>query len=182
MGHLDARDALASTPDSTVSDRKSQSRRRTRAASHERSGRLLHDIFPSAVVGLFRFRFRTWIFVLLVHEGFRITASGCVGTATNRRPELLARDFRRDLGTIFQLRAMVVFVARHASRNDHHLGDLPGMRGVFFQRSTSRKIGAGAGRFHFLRHQFRALSLSALPNSAHAFDARHFGRCMARKV
>src|SRR5437773_5969090 len=102
MGHLDARDALTMTPDSTVYHRKSQSRRRTRAASHERSGRLLHDIFPSAVVGLFRFRFRTWIFVLLVHEGFRITASGCVGTATNRRPELLARDFRRDLGTIFQ--------------------------------------------------------------------------------
>src|SRR5947208_894145 len=182
MGHLDARDALASTPESTVSDRKSQSRRWTRATSYERAGRLLYDPFSSSVVGLFRFRFRAWIFVLLVHEGFRITASGCVGTATNRRPELLARDFRRDLGTIFQLRAMVVFVARHASRNDHHLGDLPGMRGVFFQRSTSRKIGAGDGRFHFLRHQFRALSLSALPNSAHAFDARHFGRFMAQKL
>src|SRR5205814_4550086 len=129
MGHLDARDALASTPDSTVSDRKSQSRRRTRAASDERSGRILHDIFPSAVVGLFRFRFRTWIFVLLVHEGFRITASCCVGTATNRRPELLARDFRRDLGTIFQLRAMVVFVVRYASRNDYYVVHLHGICG-----------------------------------------------------
>ncbi len=134
MGHLDARDALASTPESTVSDRKSQSRRWTRATSHERSGRLLHDIFPSAVVGLFRFRFRTWIFVLLVHEGFRIIARGCVGAATDRRAKLRAGDFRRDLGTIFQLRAMVVFVARYASRNDHHLGDLPGNAQCVFSK------------------------------------------------
>src|SRR5438552_19082743 len=182
MGHLDARDALASTAEATVSDGKSQSRRWTRATSYERAGRLLYDPFSSSVVGLFRFRFRAWVFVLLVHEGFRITASGCVGAATNRRPELLARDFRRDLGTIFQLRAMVVFVARHASRNDHHLGDLPGMRSEFFQGSASRKIDPGTGKFHFLRHQFRSLSLSALSNPAHAFDARHFDRCMAGEL
>src|SRR5437763_13902367 len=57
MGYLDACDALPSTPESTVSDRKSESRRRTRAASHERAGRLLYDPFSSSVVGLFRSRF-----------------------------------------------------------------------------------------------------------------------------
>src|SRR5205807_10466545 len=98
MGYLDACDALPSTPESTVSDRKSESRRRTRAASHGRAGRILYDPFAASVVGLFRSRFRAGLFVVFVLSGFRFARSGCVGTATNRRLELLARVLRRGVG------------------------------------------------------------------------------------
>ena len=132
MGCLDAISAFASSSKTRLSDREFQSWCRSIGSVDECAGGVLHDVFSSAVFWLFCFRFRARIFVLLVREIFRLTGGGRLGPAANRSAQSSLGDLWCGLGSIFELRSVVVLVANHAAGNDGELVRLSWLRHQFF--------------------------------------------------
>ncbi len=165
VGRLDAFDSRPGAAHPAFSDREFQSRRGPCPPPDECAGSVLHDAFSAATLGLFPFRFRTRVFLLLVREDFRIASGGSLDVATVGNSEPWNCGLGCSLDFLFQLHAMVVLIACHAAGNGCELGDVPWLRAGLFARNETLETRADLCRLRLLRSQFRSLSLPAFPDS-----------------
>jgi len=144
MGSHDAIDGVASAASPRISDRKRELGRWPRAVDHERAGGVLYNIVSSTVLGLFRFRFRARVFILLVLQSIWTSAGFGLAAPADRNQEFCSSRVWDRMDFLLQLCPMVVLNPGNVAGNDRMLGDVNRMRGELFFRITTLGIGSGA--------------------------------------
>src|SRR2546423_12802591 len=164
VDRVDAVGDLAGPANATVSDREFEPGLWACAASHERSGSLLHDVLSSAALGLFSLRSRKRVFFLLVHQSLRLAPRVGLAVPPVGSPKPRPHRVRHGLGFLFELCAMVVFDESHVAGDGGKLGRMHRLRDRLWPGTQTVETRGRCAWLLRLRDQFHPVSLPSVPN------------------